>query len=106
MPDAKLVSHVDRQFVIPFLDVQNSIEGKRRACIAYQADTAPFHKDVEIVGIEVHRSIWVGVFMRVVKRPGPGIVAASTIMTLPVVFLFLALERFLEQGLVAGGVKG
>jgi multiple sugar transport system permease protein len=32
--------------------------------------------------------------------------AASTIMTLPVMFLFLALERFLEQGLVAGGVKG
>ncbi|MFQ5945712.1 MAG: carbohydrate ABC transporter permease [Anaerolineae bacterium] len=39
--------------------------------------------------------------------PRPHVVmAASTIMTLPVVFLFLALERFLEQGLVAGGVKG
>jgi multiple sugar transport system permease protein len=39
--------------------------------------------------------------------PRPNVVmAASTIMTLPVVFLFLALERFLEQGLVAGGVKG
>ncbi len=39
--------------------------------------------------------------------PRPNVVmAASTIMTLPVVILFLALERFLEQGLVAGGVKG
>lgn len=39
--------------------------------------------------------------------PRPNVVmAASTIMTLPVMFLFLALERFLEQGLVAGGVKG
>jgi ABC-type maltose transport system permease subunit len=27
-------------------------------------------------------------------------------MTLPVVVLFLALERFLEEGLTAGGVKG
>jgi multiple sugar transport system permease protein len=34
------------------------------------------------------------------------VMAASTIMTLPVVALFLAFERFLEQGLVAGGVKG
>jgi multiple sugar transport system permease protein len=32
--------------------------------------------------------------------------AASTIMTLPVVILFLGLERFLEEGLTAGGVKG
>jgi multiple sugar transport system permease protein len=39
--------------------------------------------------------------------PRPHVVmAASTIMTLPVVILFLALERFLEQGLTAGGVKG
>jgi len=39
--------------------------------------------------------------------PRPHVVmAASTIMTVPVVALFLALERFLEQGLVAGGVKG
>jgi multiple sugar transport system permease protein len=39
--------------------------------------------------------------------PRPHVVmAASTIMTLPVVFLFLALEKYLEQGLVAGGVKG
>jgi len=39
--------------------------------------------------------------------PRPHVVmAASTIMTLPVVFLFLALEKFLEQGLTAGGVKG
>ncbi len=39
--------------------------------------------------------------------PRPHVVmAASTIMTIPVVLLFLALERFLEQGLTAGGVKG
>lgn len=39
--------------------------------------------------------------------PRPHVVmAASTIMTLPVVFLFLAMERYLEQGLVSGGVKG
>jgi multiple sugar transport system permease protein len=39
--------------------------------------------------------------------PRPNVVmAASTIMTIPVVILFLALERFLEQGLTAGGVKG
>jgi len=39
--------------------------------------------------------------------PRPHVVmAASTIMTLPVVFLFLTLERFLEEGLTAGGVKG
>jgi multiple sugar transport system permease protein len=34
------------------------------------------------------------------------VMAASAIMTLPVVFLFLGLEKYLEQGLVAGGVKG
>lgn len=39
--------------------------------------------------------------------PRPHVVmAASTIMTIPVVFLFLALEKYLEQGLTAGGVKG
>jgi ABC-type glycerol-3-phosphate transport system permease component len=39
--------------------------------------------------------------------PRPHVVmAASTIMTLPVVILFLAMERYLEQGLVSGGVKG
>jgi multiple sugar transport system permease protein len=39
--------------------------------------------------------------------PRPHVVmAASTIMTLPVVILFLALERFLEEGLAAGAVKG
>jgi multiple sugar transport system permease protein len=39
--------------------------------------------------------------------PRPHVVmAASTIMTLPVVFLFLALEKYLEQGLTSGGVKG
>jgi len=39
--------------------------------------------------------------------PRPHVVmAASTIMTIPVVILFLALERFLEKGLTAGGVKG
>jgi multiple sugar transport system permease protein len=40
-------------------------------------------------------------------QPRPHVVmAASTIMTLPIVFLFLALERFLAEGLSAGGVKG
>jgi len=39
--------------------------------------------------------------------PRPNVVmAASTIMTIPIVLLFLALERFLEEGLTAGGVKG
>jgi multiple sugar transport system permease protein len=39
--------------------------------------------------------------------PRPHVVmAASTVMTLPVVILFLALERFLAEGLTAGGVKG
>jgi multiple sugar transport system permease protein len=39
--------------------------------------------------------------------PRPHVVmAASTIMTVPVGLLFLALERFLEEGLTAGGVKG
>jgi multiple sugar transport system permease protein len=39
--------------------------------------------------------------------PRPHVVmAASTVMTIPIVFLFLALERFLEEGLTAGGVKG
>lgn len=40
-------------------------------------------------------------------QPRPHVVmAASTIMTLPIVFLFLSLERFLTEGLSAGGVKG
>ena len=39
--------------------------------------------------------------------PRPHVVmAASTIMTLPIVVLFLALEKFLSEGLTAGGVKG
>lgn len=39
--------------------------------------------------------------------PRPNVVmAASTIMTLPVIVLFLAFERFLAEGLTAGGVKG
>ncbi len=39
--------------------------------------------------------------------PRPHVVmAASTIMTVPIVVLFLALERFLTEGLAAGGVKG
>lgn len=39
--------------------------------------------------------------------PRPHVVmAASTIMTIPIVLLFLSLERFLEEGLTAGGVKG
>jgi multiple sugar transport system permease protein len=40
-------------------------------------------------------------------QPRPHVVmAASTIMTLPIVLLFLSLERFLAEGLAAGGVKG
>jgi len=39
--------------------------------------------------------------------PRPHVVmAASTIMTLPIITLFLIMERFLEKGLTAGGVKG
>ncbi|MCA9980050.1 MAG: carbohydrate ABC transporter permease [Anaerolineales bacterium] len=39
--------------------------------------------------------------------PRPHVVmAASTIMTLPIIVLFLSLERFLAEGLSAGGVKG
>lgn len=39
--------------------------------------------------------------------PRPHVVmAASTIMTIPVVTLFLALERFLAEGLTSGSVKG
>lgn len=39
--------------------------------------------------------------------PRPHVVmAASTIMTIPIVALFLSMERFLEEGLTAGGVKG
>jgi len=34
------------------------------------------------------------------------VMAASTVMTVPVVILFLSLERFLQEGLTAGGVKG
>jgi multiple sugar transport system permease protein len=40
-------------------------------------------------------------------QPRPHVVmAASTIMTLPIIVLFLALERYLAEGLAAGGVKG
>lgn len=39
--------------------------------------------------------------------PRPHVVmAASTIMTIPVVVLFLVLEKYLEEGLTSGGVKG
>jgi multiple sugar transport system permease protein len=39
--------------------------------------------------------------------PRPHVVmAASTIMTVPIIILFLGMERFLEEGLTAGGVKG
>ncbi|NOY99463.1 MAG: carbohydrate ABC transporter permease [Chloroflexi bacterium] len=39
--------------------------------------------------------------------PRPHVVmAASTIMTIPIIMLFLAMERFLTEGLTAGGVKG
>ena len=39
--------------------------------------------------------------------PRPHVVmAASAIMTIPVIILFLAFEKYLERGLTAGGVKG
>ncbi len=39
--------------------------------------------------------------------PRPHVVmAASTIMTVPIIVLFLGMERFLTEGLAAGGVKG
>ena len=39
--------------------------------------------------------------------PRPHVVmAASTIMTIPIIILFLGMERYLEEGLSAGGVKG
>jgi multiple sugar transport system permease protein len=39
--------------------------------------------------------------------PRPNMVTATpTAMTIPIIIFFLALERFLEQGLTAGGVKG
>ena len=39
--------------------------------------------------------------------PRPHVVmAASTIMTIPVMVLFLSMERYLAEGLAAGGVKG
>ncbi len=39
--------------------------------------------------------------------PRPNVVmAASTIMTIPIIILFLAMERYLTEGLTAGGVKG
>jgi multiple sugar transport system permease protein len=42
-----------------------------------------------------------------IASPRPHVVmAASTVMTIPVVILFLALQRFLSEGLTAGGVKG
>jgi multiple sugar transport system permease protein len=34
------------------------------------------------------------------------VMAASTVMSVPVIVLFLAFERFLAEGLTAGGVKG
>jgi ABC-type glycerol-3-phosphate transport system permease component len=34
------------------------------------------------------------------------IMALSTLVTIPVVVLFLALQRYFEKGLTAGGVKG
>lgn len=39
--------------------------------------------------------------------PRPHVVmAASTVMTIPVLILFLSMQKFLEKGLTAGGVKG
>jgi ABC-type glycerol-3-phosphate transport system permease component len=32
--------------------------------------------------------------------------AASTIMTIPIILLFLAFEKYLSQGLTSGSVKG
>jgi len=46
---------------------------------------------------------------RIFNDPQPRshvVMAASTVMTLPVVILFLAMERFLTEGLAAGAVKG
>ncbi len=34
------------------------------------------------------------------------VMAASTIMTIPVIILFMAMQRYLSEGLSAGGVKG
>ena len=34
------------------------------------------------------------------------VMAASVIITVPIVVLFLTFEKYLQQGLVAGGVKG
>jgi multiple sugar transport system permease protein len=34
------------------------------------------------------------------------VMAASVIITVPIIVLFLVFEKYLEQGLVAGGVKG
>jgi multiple sugar transport system permease protein len=34
------------------------------------------------------------------------VMAASVVISLPVMVLFLALERYLAEGLSAGGVKG
>ncbi len=36
----------------------------------------------------------------------PVVMAASVVMSLPVIILFLAMERYLAEGLSAGGVKG
>jgi multiple sugar transport system permease protein len=39
--------------------------------------------------------------------PRPHVVmAASTIMTIPIILLFLAFEKYLSQGLTSGSVKG
>ncbi len=39
--------------------------------------------------------------------PRPNVVmAASTIMTIPIMILYLAMQKYLEKGLIAGGVKG
>lgn len=39
--------------------------------------------------------------------PRPHVVmAASSIITLPIIILFLSMERYMNQGLTAGGVKG
>lgn len=38
--------------------------------------------------------------------PATALMAGSVIISLPVIILFFAAERFLTEGLTAGGVKG
>ena len=38
--------------------------------------------------------------------PATALMAGSVLISLPVIILFFAAERFLTEGLTAGGVKG